>query len=70
MSRARSTMVTTSPNTATRIGQVVSDPRSTTGVPGTTMPALTKPMNAMKRPMPIAIAFLRSSGIAFMTFSR
>jgi hypothetical protein len=27
-------------------------------------------MNAMKRPMPIAIAFFRSSGIASMTFSR
>ena len=34
------------------------------------MPALTKPMNAMKSPMPIAMAFLRSSGIAFITFSR
>ena len=27
-------------------------------------------MNAMKRPMPIAIAFFRSSGIASMIFSR
>ena len=44
--------------------------RSTTGVPGTTMPALSKPMKAMKSPMPMAIAFLRSSGIASMTFAR
>ena len=27
-------------------------------------------MNAMKRPIPIAIAFFRSSGIASMIFSR
>ena len=34
------------------------------------MPALVRPMNAMKSPIPIAIAFFRSSGIASMIRSR
>ena len=43
-----------------------------TGVPSprTTMPAWLSPMKAMKRPMPIAIAFFRSSGMAWKIFSR
>ena len=62
--------MTTSPKTATAIGHVVRLP-SVTGVPSpaTTMPACSSPMNAMKRPMPIAIAFFRSSGIAWKIFS-
>ena len=60
-----------SPKNVTAIGQVVSRARST-GVPSprTITPALLRPMNAMKKPIPIAIAFFRSSGIASMIFSR
>ena len=57
----------------TKIGQVVRWPSVTIGAsPGgeTTIPADSRPMNAMKRPMPIAIAFFRSSGIASMIRSR
>ena len=42
----------------------------TTGVPLTTTPAFTSPMNAMNRPMPIPIARFRSMGMAFKTASR
>ena len=69
--RARSAIVRNSPKNVTAIGQVVRRARST-GVPAprTTTPAFVRPMNAMKRPIPIAIAFFRSSGIASMIFSR
>jgi hypothetical protein len=62
--RALSTIVTISPKTTTRIGQVVKLP-SATGVPSprTTIPEFTRPMKAMKSPMPIAIAFFSSSGM-------
>ncbi len=52
-------------------GQVVNGTRSTGGAAAaTTSPELTSPMKAMKRPMPIAIAFFSSSGIARMIASR
>ncbi len=59
------------PNTDTRIGSPVSVP-SVTGVPAprTTKPAFTKPINAMKKPIPTAIARLSSVGIARITASR
>ncbi len=68
--RARSAIVNISPTKVTNAGHVVSRARSTTGVPCTTIPELTSPMKAMNRPMPIAIAFFRSSGIASMIRSR
>jgi hypothetical protein len=69
--RARSTIVKTRPNSVTKTGHVVSGARSTTvPSPRTTRPELTRPMNAMKSPIPIAIAFFRSSGIASRIRSR
>ncbi len=59
------------PNTVSTSGQVVIGARSTiVPSPGTMRPELTKPMNAMKSPMPTTIAFFSSSGIARMIDSR
>ena len=70
---ARMANVKRIPKTATKIGQVVKLP-SWTGVPfagmDATMPELKRPMKAMNRPMPIAIAFFSSSGIALKISSR
>ena len=70
--RARKTIVTTRPKNVTAIGHVVSrrevDGRARR--PGRSPRRCSRPMNAMKNPIPIAIAFFRSSGIASMIRSR
>jgi hypothetical protein len=68
---ARRAIVTTIPKSVIATGQVVNSARST-GVPSPRMtsPEFTRPMKAMNSPIPIAIAFLSSSGIARMTASR
>jgi hypothetical protein len=60
------------PATKIAIGHVLSFGASATTVPSPliTMPASTSPMIVMNRPIPMAIASLRSCGIALITASR
>jgi hypothetical protein len=68
---ARSAIVITIPTTVMITGHVVKGARSTiVPCPWTTIPDVVSPMNAMNRPIPIAIAFFSSSGIALMIASR
>ena len=64
-------IVTTRPKMVTTTGTPMKLP-SVTGVPlpATTMPPSTRPMNRMKKPMPTAMAFLSSSGMALKMASR
>ena len=71
MPMARRPIVMRIPTIVMITGQVVNGARSTgVPVPRTTSPEFVRPMNAMKRPIPIAIAFFSSIGIAFMIASR
>ena len=64
-------IVITRPNSVQATGTVVKLPRETTvPPPPTTMPPSTSPMNRMKKPMPITIAFFSSSGMALKIASR
>ena len=61
------------PNTKMSAGQPSSEPEmpNWTGVaPVRTMPALTRPMRATKRPRPTVMAVLRAAGTARKTASR
>ena len=65
--RASMMIVMTRPNTVTATGTPMRSPSSTgvlAGLPTITMPPSTRPMNRMKKPMPMAIAFLSGSGMA------
>ncbi len=70
--RVVSHRVSRSPNRATATGADDRSPRvtGTPGGPGFTMPADTRPMKRMKRPMPTPMARLSAAGIAFMIASR
>ena len=72
--RATRAAATSKPTANTRIrSEARSAASETIGDPPsgcTTIPAFTKPMKAMNRPIPIAIARFRSSGIARNTASR
>jgi hypothetical protein len=70
--RATSAALRASPTTNTPIGHVVSSPASESGVAPVfvTTPAFTRPISAMKAPMPMPIARFRSIGMAFRIASR
>ncbi len=69
--RASMMIVTTRPKIVTPTGTPTQSP-SVTGVPlpATTRPPSTRPMKRMKKPMPMAIAFLSCSGMALKMASR
>ena len=67
----QSTAITERPRRATRASGLEMRPTVTgTPEPGFTRPAFTKPMNAMKAPIPTLIACLSSMGMTSIMYSR
>ena len=65
--------VTNRPNTNVKIGQPASSPNTPkviSGTPGRVIPASTKPISAMNKPMPAPIEYFSASGTAWNTAVR